>query len=232
MPDKPDKATGGRLFDRPTVPHKAPDKAADKDSSDDVTVSVPLRMPMSEKVRNYFIGIGALTGLILGMLAQFKGEPVAEKTWSTLREQVNRQSEAINDLHTEMAVLRAIQDARTTFILESELSTLQTKYRALVEEDAAVEAASEEVPAAPNCPSGRVRGSDGKCRFVPAPVADQMKQVKKRAASNRKELKEERRRRQEVEGSKKDLMRKMLDRERVEQKQLEALPKSLNEASM
>ena len=227
MPDKSDKNTGGKLFDRPTMPNKA----ADTVRPDDVTMPGPLRMATSEKVRNYLIGIGALTGLILGLLAQFKGEPVAEKAWSTLREQVNRQSEAINDIHTEMAVLRAIQDARTTFILESELEALQNKYDALLEEEGAAEEV-EEGPPQPSCPAGRVRGSDGKCRFVPAPVAAKMKPVKKQVASNRKELEEERRRRQEAEGSKKDLMRKMLDRDRMEQKPLEALPRSLDEASM
>ena len=83
----------------------------------------------------------------------------------------------------------------------------------------------------PNCPTGRVRGSDDKCRSVPAPVVARVKQDKKRAVADRKELEEERRLRQKVEGSKKDLMRKILDRDRMEQKPLEALPKSLEEAS-
>lgn len=221
MPDKPDKFTDGGLFDEPDS----------RNAVDDVTVRGPgPRTTTSEKVRNYLIGIGAMTGLILGMLAQFKGEPVAVKTWDTLRAQVNRQSEAINDLRTEMAVLRAIQDARTTFILESTQLALQNKYDALL----AAENVAERVPASamPACPAGRVHGSDGKCRRVPAPVAAHMAQVKKRAVSDRKELKKERRRRQEVEGSKKDLMRKMLDRDRMEQKPLEALPASLDEASL
>lgn len=84
--------------------------------------------PRSEKVKNYLIGIGALTGLILGLLAQFKGEPVAEKTWITLRDQVNRQTELINDLYTQLEVLRAVQEARAAVELEHEIEELRKQY--------------------------------------------------------------------------------------------------------
>lgn len=88
----------------------------------------------SEKVKNYLIGIGALTGLILGLLAQFKGEPVAEKTWHTLREQVNKQTESINGLYTQIEVLKAMQDARMSVELEHELEELRKQYDALASE--------------------------------------------------------------------------------------------------
>lgn len=84
--------------------------------------------PRSEKVKNYLIGIGALTGLILGLLAQFKGEPVAEKTWNTLRDQVNKQTELINNLYTQLEVMKAVQEARSALELEHEIEELRKKY--------------------------------------------------------------------------------------------------------
>lgn len=82
----------------------------------------------SEKVKNYFVGIGAMTGLILGLMAQFRGEPVAEKTWNTLRDQVNKQTELINDLYTQLEVMKAVQEARSVLELEHEIEALRKKY--------------------------------------------------------------------------------------------------------
>ena len=188
----------------------------------------------SEGFRNYLIGIGATTGLILGLLAQFKGEPVAEKTWKTLREQVNKQSEAINRLHVRMETFQAVQEAHTAFVLERKLDELQKKY-----DDLVAEKESEEIPdvsgptssLAPECGPGHISGSDGRCRPVHASVAAKVKQNEKKAVSAQKELVQEKKRRLKAESTKQDLMLELLGMNKKEQKPLQALPESLEDAS-
>jgi hypothetical protein len=52
----------------------------------------------AEKFKNYCIGLGALSALILGLWANLKGEPTAEKAWETSEKQLNKNREAINKL--------------------------------------------------------------------------------------------------------------------------------------
>jgi uncharacterized protein with PIN domain len=186
------------------------------------------RLVKSEGFRNYLIGIGATTGLVLGLLAQFKGEPVAEKTWTTLRDQVNKQSEAINKLNIRMETFQAVQEARTSFVLEHELEELQKKYDELSAEQNG-SAQPEALPAA-GCHPGHVKGADGKCRAVHTSVVTKMRQNEKQAVSARKELEEERRKRMAAESKKQDLVLELLGRGDG-QRPLQALPKSLEDAS-
>lgn len=93
-------------------------------------------MSKSERFKNYFIGIGATTGLVLGLLAQFRGEPMAEKTWATLRDQVNKQTERINELYVRMESFQAAQRARDAVRLEYELDELRKNYEQLQEKEA------------------------------------------------------------------------------------------------
>jgi hypothetical protein len=93
-------------------------------------------MSKSERFKNYFIGIGATTGLVLGLLAQFRGEPMAEKTWTTLRDQVNKQTERINELYVRMESFQAAQRARDAVRLEYELDGLRKNYEQLQEKEA------------------------------------------------------------------------------------------------
>jgi len=183
----------------------------------------------SERFKNYLIGIGATTGLILGLLAQFKGEPIAEKTWETLREQVNKQTESINELYVRMEAFQAAQDARSAADLEHELEDLQKKYDALLE---GREGSGEENKAATKkCSPGYVTGSDGVCRAVHASVANRVKKSEKRAASAIEELQKERTRRLAAEDGKNEMLRKLSEYGKEKQGQLETLPKNLDEAS-
>jgi len=158
---------------------------------------------------------------------------IRDRAWNTLREQVNKQSEAINQLHIRLETLQAVQEARTAFVLEGKLDELQKKYDDMEAEKAVEDAVPPAAPApsATSCPPGYVSGSDGKCRVVHASVAAKMKQNEKQAVSAQKELKEEKRRRLEAESGKQDLMFELLERGRDEQRPLKALPKSLEEAS-
>lgn len=56
------------------------------------------KLSQSEKVRNYLIGIGAISGLILGIFANAKGEPGAEAGYKTLQEMVDKQTLHIRSL--------------------------------------------------------------------------------------------------------------------------------------
>jgi len=83
------------------------------------------RLSRSEQVRNYLLGLGALTGLILGLIAQFKGEPMAEKTWETVRRALNEQAKAVNRLRTRMVYFQAWQEAKTAVETQKKLEELQ-----------------------------------------------------------------------------------------------------------
>lgn len=62
-------------------------------------------LSLSEKFKNYCLGIAALTALILGMINIFKGEPTAEQAqsqvvenWKTTVERVNKLRDAVNKI--------------------------------------------------------------------------------------------------------------------------------------
>jgi len=82
----------------------------------------------AEKFRNICLGLGALTALILGAWANLRGEPTAEKTYTVLREQVNRQADAINRLHQRVVWLQAHEEGRTSASLQQQLDNLRTVY--------------------------------------------------------------------------------------------------------
>jgi hypothetical protein len=193
----------------------------------------------SERVRNYLIGIGALTGLILGLFSQFKGEPIAERTWKTLRRQVNKQSEIINRLHIRMVAFQAAQEARTAFELEGKLDALQKKYDALLAKQGSQKPTQSPVsvkpaaPAPPKCSAGHVVDARGRCRAVHKAVAAKVQADQKRAVSAQKALEAEKRKRLEAERRKKELMRKLIRQTKAKAapRPLKALPDKLDEAS-
>lgn len=62
-------------------------------------------LSLSEKFKNYCLGIAALTALILGMINIFKGEPTAEQAqsqvaanWKSTVDRVNKLREAVNKM--------------------------------------------------------------------------------------------------------------------------------------
>ena len=139
----------------------------------------------SERVKNYLIGIGALTGLILGLFSVLKGEPVAEKTWDTLRIKMNEQAKAINRLSRRVVFLQAHEEGRTAAALQAKLEALEKKLET-----------QKPAPAPVKCRKGFVLGDDGKCRRVPKTVAVRVKKV---ATAAKKELARERKKRKQVE---------------------------------
>lgn len=157
----------------------------------------------SERFKNYFIGIGATTGLVLGLLAQFRGEPVAEKTWITLRDQVNKQTERINELHVRMESFQAAQRARDAVMLEYELDELRRNYEELQEKESQ--------------PVGR--------RRRPASTSSAKPKKEEKSTSSFDELllgKAE---------AQQDILRQMVEYDMPQQKPLETLPKRLEDAA-
>lgn len=191
------------------------------------------RLSQSERVRNYFIGIGALTGLILGLVAQFKGEPVAEKTWTTLRTQVNEISVAVNKLSRRVVFLQAHEAGRTAAEVQLRLEAVQKERDALLAAQAARKAVSTP-QAAPTSAGAEQKCGDGhlpvagRCQRVPVAVA---KKVKADEAALLKKLEEEKKRSLELEARKQQLMKQLKQpAPPVPPPALRSLPKKLEDA--
>lgn len=150
----------------------------------------------SIKIRNICIGLGALSGLILGLVANCRGEPIAEKTWITLRDQVNKQSALINKLHVRTVFLQAHEEGRTAANLQLQLEDLKKQL---------------EKPA--RCPTSCAPGfqpsSTGAC--VPAAKAPAIKKAQVEVERDRaiKALEAERTRTAELTQRKLELTRKL-----------------------
>lgn len=190
----------------------------------------------SERVRNYLIGVGAASALILGLIAQFKGEPVARQTWETLRITTNKQAERINRLQTRMVYFQAWQEARTAMDLQQKLDKLQHKYDALlankkVTSTPAKPTATAAAPKSPDCKEGLVLGADNKCHKVRKAVAAQVKTAVKQVKETKRRLHEETRRRLAAERTKRELMRKLKSQSQQSTSDLPMLPKKLEDAT-
>lgn len=192
-------------------------------------------LTFSEKVRNILIGLGAASGLILGLVSNCKGEPVAEKTWVTLRTQVNDISGVVNKLTRRVVFLQAHEAGRTAAEVQLKLEALQ-KETAVLRAALAAKGASptpSPAPAAPpkagteqKCSDGHIL-ANGRCQRVPLAVA---KKVKEDEAALRQKLEEEKRRRKELE-QKEQLMKKLQQQPEPPRPPptLRALPKKLED---
>lgn len=188
----------------------------------------PKPLSRAEKFKNYCIGIGAMTGLILGLWANLKGEPKAEeakdkatkaestadKTWKTLRDQVNKLAEAQQKLHVRMVHIQAHDEgyraAKMLLQLQDEndalrkkqpkkLAQLQKKVtpaaRLRPKRTAAYPSIFDDPPpkaAKPKpkpCPPGWIRAGK-RCRKAPKALAKAVNEAKADAEKARKALEE------------------------------------------
>lgn len=188
-------------------------------------------MTLAEKVKNILIGLGAVSGLILGLVSNCRGEPVADKTWTTLRTQVNDISGVVNKLTRRVVFLQAHEAGRTAAEVQLRLEALQKEaatFRAALAARGAPPKPSPAPTAAPKasteqkCSEGHLP-ANGKCQRVPMAVA---KRVKEDAAALRQELDVEKRRRQEFE--QKEKLRQV--RSSKPPASLRMLPKKLEDA--
>lgn len=200
-----------------------------------------LKRPLtrSEKVRNYLIGLGAASALILGLVAQFKGEPVAEKAYDVLRANQNKQAKELNRIRMRLVYFQAYQEAQTAMSVQAKLEALQKKYDTLlagkpqatappVAKPPTVAAAP---PKKPDCKEGWVRGTDKKCHRVRKAVATRMKTDARAAKETKRRLREEMKRRLAAERKKRELMRKIKARMGQKSADLPALPAKLDDAT-
>ena len=134
--------------------------------------SGPVKTIQSERLKNYAtalaILLGALPALIVSIVTSYRGEPMAEKTWETLRDQVNRQSVTINKLHLRLVHFQGTQEGHTAADIQHKLDQLQEKY------DALLTGKPDPVQNPTTCRPGRVFAG-GKCRAVSQAVDDLVK---------------------------------------------------------
>lgn len=203
------------------------------------------RLPLSAKARNWAMVLSlvlpGVSGLVLGVIATFKGEPVAEQTWETLKAKTNEQSRTINEINLKLAHQEGFVEGQQLEKLQTKLDQLQKDNEKLKTE---LESKNEPKPvvALPpppppkpveECKVGRVRGDDGKCRYVPKPVAARVKADREQAKDTRRELVEEKRRRMKEEKRRKKVEQKVQEVKRRSKKikMLNALPDNLEEAA-
>ena len=181
------------------------------------------RLSRSEKVRNYCIGIGALSALILGVIANFKGEPIAEKAWETLRDKVNKQTIAIKRLHNRVVYFQAHEEGKNAAELQLKLDALQRKFDSLKAKKTATQ------PEAKTCGPGFVL-ADNKCRKASTAVVRRVVKETKAADKAEKKLLEERRKNLELERRlQKNTMQQQQSRDPLPN--LVPLPKKLDDAA-
>lgn len=184
------------------IEEKQEDRQEDSEPSRRKRPSGPVRMLQGERLRNYAAAIAILLGalpavgsLIVSLVTAYRGEPVAQKTWETLRAEVNKQAEAINKLHLRIVHFQGHQEGQTAAELQHKLDDLQRKYDEIKEKD---EPSKEKVEAPKKCRSGQVL-AEGKCRSVPRAVNDLVKKKEEELKKVKKEAEEEKRRHREEE---------------------------------
>jgi hypothetical protein len=190
----------------------------------------------SEKVKNYLIGIGAASALILGLIAQFKGEPKAEETWEVLRANQNKQAKELNRIRMRLHYFQAYQEAQTALKLQDKLDTLQAQYDKLLASKKVEKV--EPAPPAPkpqvnpaDCKDGLVRGSDNRCHRVRKPVAKAVKKAVAEADETKRKLAKEMARRLAAERKKRELLKNIKTQMQQRGNDLPALPKKLEDAT-
>ena len=194
------------------------------------------RLSRSEKARNYLVGLGAASALILGLIAQCRGEPVAEKTWTTVRTELNEHTKTINKIRTRLVYFQAWQEAKTAMELQQKLETLQRKYDALKAGKSAAKAPKSmptKVAKTEKCKDRQVLGDDGKCHWVRKVVATKVQKSEAQVRAMRKALEAEKRKRLALERRKSDLVRKLIQQSKAADAPapLRALPKRLDDVT-
>lgn len=125
--------------------------------------------------KDYCLGISALSALILGVWANLKGEPKADKTWVTSRQvgnetrkQQNALAREVQKLHMRIVFLQAHQEGFNSGKLWSELQVLKNR---------------REVPKPVTCKAGYT-AIGGKCVRKPTAavkvLSDQLEHVKQK----------------------------------------------------
>jgi hypothetical protein len=190
----------------------------------------------AEKFKNYCIGLGALTALILGVWANLRGEPEAAKTWKTAQKLIQQNRDKLNKLSRRVVYLQAHEEGRTAASIQVKLDALQKKYDALGGGSGGLKPKIVQVSRPVSvraCRAGYVTGSDGRCRPVPRAVAKKVASDKKDADAVKAALVAEKRKRAELERRKKELLRRLYQQKKAPPapKPLPKVPAKLDDAA-
>lgn len=175
------------------------------------------RRPLSrsERVRNYLIGVGAASALILGLVAQFKGEPVADKVWEKLHKRMNTMAVNSHKLHLRLVHLQGLEEGYNAGKVAEKLDQLREKYDALKAQTPAAMKPRVATPtrlvtsgSARACKKGQIEVA-GRCKWVAKAVAKKVNADAKRAAETQRRLETEKKRRMVLERKKAALTKKL-----------------------
>ena len=184
-------------------------------------------LTLTEKIKNVCIAIGALSALILGIIANSRGEPVAEKTWSTLRDEFNKQSVVLKRLHSRVVYMQAHEEGRHAAEIQLKLDELQKKYDTLKALPKKPDVVSSLPVPKPSCKEGYVE-AEGRCRKASKAVVKRVESETKAVIVAKKRFLEEKRRSAKLEKKIKTLQKQEQQKAIPE---LSPLPKKLDDAA-
>jgi len=190
-------------------------------------------------LKNYAGAIAILLGalpavgsLVVSVVTAYRGEPVAEKTWTTVRSQLNRQAEMINKLHLRMVHIQAHEEGKTSAAIQLKLDELQKKYDQLqinTEVRASAVGPTSLPESSADCQVGHIK-IDNKCRSVAKSVAVKVKADERKTEVIQKSLDEEKLRRLREEKIRRQVDQK-IQKAQSAQPMLKQLPPKLDDAA-
>lgn len=190
----------------------------------------------SEKLKDYAGAIAILLGalpavgsLIVSLATAYKGEPVAEKTWNTVRIQLNQQAEMINNLRLSVIKVQAHEEGKTLASLQIKLDELQKRYDQLLSKNKSSEFKVESSSKIIECQEGFIN-IKGKCQAVPRMLENRFKEEQQKTELMKKRLEEERSRRV-LEENRRRIVEKKIQAVKNEEPLLRPLPKELDDAA-
>jgi predicted transcriptional regulator len=94
------------------------------------------KLAQSEKFLNYAKGLAVVLpvvgALALGVINMFKGEPVAEKTWETVRDKLNEQSKVIDKLTKRVLYWQGHEAGRSAGAIYEKLQQAEKQNESLM----------------------------------------------------------------------------------------------------
>lgn len=200
----------------------------------------PRGLSRAEKFKNYCVGFGALTALILGAWANLKGEPTARKAWDVSEKQLNKNRRAINDLSDGLRKLHLMfvhtqgqQEGYNNAKLLQQIEQLKKANEELRKgkTTAAVSSNNPTVAAKPpkkDCHPGWVRVK-GKCTKNRTAIAKAAVKAQEDVARVEKKLEKERKLRKAAERAKMQMQQIRIPEPKPPAK-LAPVPKALDDA--
>lgn len=190
----------------------------------------------SEKLKDYAGAIAILLGalpavgsLIVSLVTAYKGEPVAEKTWNTVRIQLNQQAEMINNLRLSVIQVQAHEEGKTLASLQIKLDDLQKRYDQLLSSNKNSDSKIESFSKIVECKEGFIN-IKGKCQVISRIVESKFKEEQQKTELMKKRLEEEMSRRV-LEESRRRIVEKKIQAVKDEEPLLRPLPKELDDVA-